>query len=33
LLRPLFERPLSWRLLDAVVAAIMFTIAGSLLLG
>ncbi len=30
LLAPLFRRPLTWRVLDLVIAAVMFTIAGSL---
>ncbi|MDM4763464.1 LysE/ArgO family amino acid transporter [Galbitalea sp. SE-J8] len=33
LLRPLFARPLAWRILDALVALVMLAIAGSLLLG
>lgn len=33
LLRPLFARPLAWRLLDGVIAVIMTSIALSLLLG
>ena len=33
LLRPLFSKPLSWRILDALIAAVMIAIAASLLLG
>ncbi|MGB3407824.1 MAG: amino acid transporter, partial [Jannaschia sp.] len=33
LLRPLFARPLSWRVLDALIAAVMWAIAASLLAG
>ena len=33
LLRPLFAKPLAWRILDAAIALVMFAIAGSLLLG
>lgn len=32
LLRPLFARPIAWRLLDLLIAAVMFTMALSLLL-
>lgn len=31
-LRPLFERPVAWRILDTAIAAIMWTIAATLLL-
>ena len=33
LLTPLFARPSSWRVLDGIIALIMFALAGSLLLG
>lgn len=33
LLRPLFARPVSWRILDGLIAAVMITIAVSLLIG
>jgi L-lysine exporter family protein LysE/ArgO len=33
LLGPLFSEPKAWRVLDALIALIMFTLAGSLLLG
>ena len=33
LLRPLFAKPLAWRILDAAIALVMFAIATSLLLG
>lgn len=33
LLRPVFARPVAWRVLDAAVALIMFALAASLLLG
>lgn len=33
LLRPLFARPVSWRVLDGLIAAVMFAIAASLLMG
>lgn len=33
LLRPLFARPISWRILDGLIAVVMFAIAGSLLAG
>ena len=33
LLRPLFAKPLAWRVLDGIIAVVMFAIAASLLLG
>jgi L-lysine exporter family protein LysE/ArgO len=33
MLRPLFARPISWRILDASIAVVMFAIAASLLIG
>ena len=33
LLAPLFGKPAAWRVLDALIALVMFTLAGSLLLG
>ena len=33
LLAPLFRRPLTWRILDGLIAAVMFTLAGSLVWG
>jgi L-lysine exporter family protein LysE/ArgO len=33
LLRPLFAKPLAWRILDGAIAVVMFAIAASLLLG
>jgi L-lysine exporter family protein LysE/ArgO len=33
LLRPIFERPASWRLLDALIAAVMTAVAASLVAG
>ncbi|PVZ96433.1 amino acid transporter [Amnibacterium flavum] len=33
LLRPLFARSVTWRILDAVIALVLFVIAGSLLVG
>ena len=33
LLAPLFVRPLAWRILDAGVALVMWTIAATLILG
>jgi L-lysine exporter family protein LysE/ArgO len=33
LLAPLFRKPLTWRVLDLVIAAVMFILAGSLILG
>jgi L-lysine exporter family protein LysE/ArgO len=33
LLRPVFARPIAWRILDAIIALVMFAIAASLLLG
>ena len=32
-LRGLFERPLAWKILDAIIALVMWAIAASLLLG
>jgi L-lysine exporter family protein LysE/ArgO len=33
LLRPLFAKPIAWRILDALIALVMLAIAASLLLG
>ncbi|MCP2032649.1 L-lysine exporter family protein LysE/ArgO [Okibacterium sp. HSC-33S16] len=33
MLRPLFAKPIAWRILDAAIALVMFAIAASLLLG
>lgn len=33
LLRPIFAQPIAWRVLDGVVAAVMFVLAASLLIG
>ena len=33
LLAPLFARPVTWRVLDVVIALVMFLVAGTLLLG
>jgi L-lysine exporter family protein LysE/ArgO len=33
LLRPLFAKPVAWRILDAVIALVMFALAISLLIG
>jgi L-lysine exporter family protein LysE/ArgO len=33
LLQPLFARPLAWKILDALIALVMWTIAASLLMG
>ncbi|MFU8947861.1 LysE/ArgO family amino acid transporter [Mycetocola zhadangensis] len=33
LLRPLFAKPVAWRILDAVIALVMFALAASLLIG
>lgn len=33
LLRPVFARPLAWRILDGIIALVMFAIAASLVIG
>jgi L-lysine exporter family protein LysE/ArgO len=32
-LRPLFARPLAWRILDAIIAVVMIALAASLIVG